>query len=916
MASPYAQGSGGGSPYAQRGSGGSPYAQSVKAGKPAKKGGGFLHALGQTVTDVKNMAVNLPGGAYHVGRAYVHDVKKNPEIAWALPLYAGYATATGKGQVGKIGRGMISATEHDLRHPLRHPGYTATDLLGIADIGAGVAARAAEVGRVAKAGRASEVPRAALRGPKPEPRFVTAPDAGEKIPAGTYSKAASTRAVQKGLDRLRERFPEAHIGFRNQAQRVGHAMDTNARFEEDLRRAPANQLIGAGKRLRQPQKLALRVVAEEVPLKQRIAHAEEMLKEADVPRIKRNLQNHLKLLKQVEEYVHDVNGVPRFRPEQDRLIQVFEKSKALADKTEQSLIESKVLTAKGAAERKAMPSEIIRSDLHQRNGFNPDLVPEVFGNQRGFYVTYKHQRVPGSIERPARLGSPESIGIPRKPSQLTHQFEGTTLRQGEVNPETEKLVAQHYLQTSRFLRLWHQRHELAKIAKDQPTSKYDIPIRPIWLKQGWPAEVRAHMHNLDQPLTPEESTSLVQKLHDAVLPKHPTQEEINSGGVKWVDKRELGSINRPGPLAGTSANPGFAKTMSVVDTINQAEKTATIYLRLGHILTRGANNFVFNLVQQGFLAPKNLARSARISTTLSKEAAHRLDAVMGEGYIRSLGNVGPGKLVTGKVQRFYEKFVDLPFRRASFLHEAAREGFKSAKDVTRLLTDGSEHDALLRVVQRANSEIIDYARLGPVERDFIRRIVFIYPWMKGATIYGGHFLGEHPLQAMVYGQLGQGQARRNEKELGSLPSYLQGIFKVGGSKQSPTIVNPKVINQFGTPADVLEALEGAVTGHPEKAYQLREFLMPAYAAAAGENSTGKNPPKGVEGFLRGLYNQTPEYLLAQRLLHPPAKSGHPRIYPYTRREALLQYFAGSTSPHHLNRARANAAAYKEKHPTP
>lgn len=92
--------------------------------------------------------------------------------------------------------------------------------------------------------------------------------------------------------------------------------------------------------------------------------------------------------------------------------------------------------------------------------------------------------------------------------------------------------------------------------------------------------------------------------------------------------------------------------------------------------------------------------------------------------------------------------------------------------------------------------------------------------------------------------------------------------------------------------------------------------MPAYQAAAGENAQGKNAPKGLEGFARGLYNATPEYSLAQRLMHPPANAKKPRIYPYTRKEALLQFFGGSTSPHKLNRARANAAAYKETHPRP
>src|SRR5438034_1239088 len=152
--------------------------------------GGFLHTLehlpGKFATDIKDVAVNLPGGLYHTaGMAIHHPVR--------------------------LGETMAKQTYTDIRHPLRHPGYTFLDALALADLGVGGIARAAEVGRAARAGELGRAARGAAFGPKPQARFIVSPDTGERIAAGRYSRAASTRAVQKGLDQRRRRYPDRRI---------------------------------------------------------------------------------------------------------------------------------------------------------------------------------------------------------------------------------------------------------------------------------------------------------------------------------------------------------------------------------------------------------------------------------------------------------------------------------------------------------------------------------------------------------------------------------------------------------------------------------------------------------------------------------------------------------------------------------
>jgi len=50
--------------------------------------------------------------------------------------------------------------------------------------------------------------------------------------------------------------------------------------------------------------------------------------------------------------------------------------------------------------------------------------------------------------------------------------------------------------------------------------------------------------------------------------------------------------------------------------------------------------------------------------------------------------------------------------------------------------------------------MIDYGRLGPVERSLICEVVFIYPSMKGSFRYAGRIFREHPTMAALLTQLG------------------------------------------------------------------------------------------------------------------------------------------------------------------
>jgi hypothetical protein len=207
----------------------------------------------------------------------------------------------------------------------------------------------------------------------------------------------------------------------------------------------------------------------------------------------------------------------------------------------------------------------------------------------------------------------------------------------------------------------------------------------------------------------------------------------------------------------------------------------------------------------------------------------------------------------------FNKVLDTPFREAAFINEAFRHGYRDTAAIKRLLDspEGSaEYATLIEVSRRANRNIIDFARLGPNEKKFIRRVIFFYPWFKGATIYGAHFASEHPAQFLAMGQLGQYGVDHDPLE--GAPSYMRGFIGAGegnvpGVDKTIRVINPTAASVLGTPGEVINAglnVLGAETGAADEP---SEWLTPAISALMA-GATGTDPFTGQDyapekGFL-------------------------------------------------------------------
>ncbi len=974
-----------------------------------KAAGGFGHILGQGLKDLEAVAIHTPGGLFQAGKAVGHDVRNYGGLV-GIPGASVHPKLEVPRTYSRVVAPTVTGTVSDLRHPLRHPGFTALDLLALASAGAGTAARVGALGKVAReGGTAAEIARAALKKPPVEPRVLTYE--GQKVPVGTYSRATLTRQVQKARDVLQQKHPEPRVGPQL-VNRVGKELHLNRRIEEMLARQPAEHLVHAAKGLNKGQRTAMLVAIDGVPLEDRIAHAQAALSATKSARIQKSLTKYLGELESSKPYLESPTGVPRIAPGEEHLSRVFEEGRRVSDLRTQGLQEAGLIGGEavvGAKNRvgrgvygqlpaKSLPipkrmvyqlktvadlqkrfdksvaneakapkrsmvhriqepgtaarsskSELLggalseaKTRLHQmqvrrnarlskastRRGITvPQAVPELFKNLEGYYISYA--QVPKSVRYQAQLGSTKAIGFAKNPGSLK-PYEGTSLEAGIAPTNAPQALGKSLLEANKLLDVIGRRKNLIRFARDEkPAGKAGenfIPIRPVWLKnKPFPPEVKDAMAKLenegiDLPLRKRAAETIQNWLHPDV------GEATKVKGIKWIDQRLLYKENIPRSLVGIGQNKGTRLALAVNDGINNAERIALLYAKPSYAIPNILGNVALNVIQQGPWAVKNVTRAARLNATLGSRDALLIDAGLGEGISTSLlsdENLAPGAKAAQFLGTKWGLVVDRSFRRASFLHQAAKEGFKTKDEIHDLLTNKSHTEAKVRVFREANENIIDYGRLGPAEQDLIRRVLFLYPWVKGSTRYAGRFVATHPFQADASAHLAAQAQTQAAQDFGvPIPSWFEGYFKTGpilGQKDRPGIVyasNPAAAAIFQTPAQIAEAAKEFSTGGYKKAYEPAGLLSPTAGAllaalARKDQFTGYNYPRSRSGLsilAEQLYGGTPQLTAYQRIFNPYTQA----TSPMTARDVALQLLIGGIAPRPIERNRLRRAGYKEQ----
>lgn len=497
---------------------------------------------------------------------------------------------------------------------------------------------------------------------------------------------------------------------------------------------------------------------------------------------------------------------------------------------------------------------------------------EDIGPAKLFIGSPKQVRITG---RDFKVSSSGTGGHTREPSLKTSK--GQTVQYGMDEPNVVKILASRGKAATRLKMLARKIEVARKGGTMSPTRADDVFLwtdGEVVSQAKVPAMVKDYLTDPEAfAKTPDAAQTAFDQARQAWMQwskngnwqldaeeKAAFEELARQGKGVFVQRSLLGDAGKPLPMR--LRGP----LVTAADATNNIQKALVVYLKANYPIVQAISNTAMNIIQQGIAAPVNIERAGRMMRK-DPELAAEMGDVMGTGALMSLAGEGTSRISLGtqKLAHWMSGWVDGPARLSAFIHEASKEGFNTDAELRSLLHDEQHADKLAEVAQRAKEAIVDYSELGEVEQNLIRRMFFVYPWLKGSTKYAGHFLRDHPVQAAVLGQIGR-QGSRETQALG-LPSYLEGSFNVGGHR----LLNPSGVNFFQTPVQIGETVAGLATGNPtmpQASGLLTPFPAMLLALATHRDSVGRPLTGGLPANLRQLLvEQTPIAQLLRASAH-------------------------------------------------
>lgn len=598
-----------------------------------------------------------------------------------------------------------------------------------------------------------------------------------------------------------------------------------------------------------------------------------------------------------------VSVPPASNPYRNRIVQLGIRREAAQAKVDRLM---------AAAERRREPTGIVGGETARPGrGYSP-------------YFATEPKAAASSIGR----ASTSVVGKVKNLIPATKTFKGGALEQGNVPVDTTGLAARQMQRAYRYLNTDTFRRDIVKAGSDTRQTSRDVLVNTQALKNAKvPDSVRAELGDQRSTLHPDEVAGHAQAFdawRQQIIPglkdKFAGEKKTPIGmgapaGFKWVDKNLLSDLADPGI-------PSGGRVGTTADTVNSAVTAATVYFKVGHVATRALTNAATNIIQ-GSADPISIGKSVRLWKALPTARRDQALAAVGRGGIAAMPHEGVNIVgtVASHGAAWWSKHFDQPFRFNSIAYEARKAGFDTPAKFAKMLDqlqnpaglDAQTAARLDGVAKRANRESIAYDRLSTFEKRYIMRAVWFYPWVKGATEFAGNTLMEHPFKSAAIGAVGAQGTKGQVSELGQLPSYERGLFKVAGSASSPLVADLSTISPFATPAQVAETLIHA--NRPTQAEQFANYLNPVYGTALGAtanlNEYGQPSNKGViKNAVASLVAPMPETTLLHALMSGGGNQAN-RMFPASTKYSALRFLLGSGTPRPMNRPVANARAKTE-----
>ena len=313
-------------------------------------------------------------------------------------------------------------------------------------------------------------------------------------------------------------------------------------------------------------------------------------------------------------------------------------------------------------------------------------------------------------------------------------------------------------------------------------------------------------------------------------------------GVLFYDTRKLGNFHKD--ILNIDSFLGSARLAAGMDTVSRAAITSLLLLKPGYLTPNLAGQVFLGMDARQLGSMEHGGDRAHGAEPEPRRTAARCAASSASGSSKvstpRRGSTSPSRCTPACHCCLTPRSAT---RRSGY--EARKLGYNS-KNINELFTPAKRAD-LDEVSQRANAAMIDYARLTPRERGFVRRIVMFYPFLKGSGMYAGRLPREHPVKTAVLGAIGDlGQERIGE--LGDLPAGLDALIPYSGEADfegNVTVGNPAAVQMLDTPIRAFESIAGVLGGRPEVGQGLLSFASPGVSIGA-EGLFGLDPFFGGE----------------------------------------------------------------------
>lgn len=461
-------------------------------------------------------------------------------------------------------------------------------------------------------------------------------------------------------------------------------------------------------------------------------------------------------------------------------------------------------TPEGKAAKQALHDRLVAEERAQPNRISPE----------SFYLPFKPQGRTSVRAIPDYWGAkpgPYGIPLPQTMPELTHEFTGDSIRAGTFRIDATGLAREAYAATVRTLSLanaWRNLHD--NFSVDHPTTNFDVPIRS---ERAIPDELRRVINGVDSgAFTSKDVEGLsAERIDEMIKFLYPSKEDAATmKDVRWIDSRLLGDTRRvaarPGPLQKTFA------------AINEPLKALYLFVRPAYALNL-LGNAGMGLIEQGVYLPHNLLLAARSEKLHGERVTGFLDAMAGEGRVRSYApDVGKVTKVSHALAAGWNVITDRLFRRAAVIHELRKLGIDGDNYVPfferYLARDPEALSKVKEASERAKEANVKLDNLTWFEREHLRHVVFVYPWVSRSFVWSLQTILDHPLEADAIAHIGAQANEEFPSIMQKLPGWAKdiGYVPVGFDAQGrPKVQNFSSINTFSTLSEALGLVRGDST---------------------------------------------------------------------------------------------------------